>query len=244
MRRLLLLGGTAEALGIAKALPSRHIYSLAGVGGPAPSDLNCQIRVGGFGGREGLRTFLHEDAITLVVDATHPYAAIISGHAADAAHDAGIPYWALTRPLWQPGPDDQWYFVSPEWHDLLNAIQRFKRPFFTLGRQPLDYLHLIFPHQRWFVRCLHDHTGTAQATVLSARGPFTLESEHKLFQRYDFDVLISKNSGSKATEPKLTVARERRIPVIMLNRPELPVADKTFEDTAEVLTALHEENYL
>lgn len=244
MKRLLLLGGTAEALAIARVLPNRNIYSLAGVGGPAPADLSCQVRVGGFGGAEGLATFLQEHSITLVIDGTHPYAATISQHAVDAARKAGLPCWALTRPLWQPAPGDRWHHVKPEWPMVLGAIREFRRPFFTLGRQPLQHIHQILPHQFWYVRCLHAQPNTAQVTILPARGPFTLASERNVFQQYDFDVLVCKNSGSNATEPKLAIARERRLPVLMLDRPQLPEADRTFCAFADVVNALEHENYL
>ncbi|MNT95556.1 cobalt-precorrin-6x reductase [compost metagenome] len=51
-------------------------------------------------------------------------------------------------------------------------------------------------------------------------------------------MLISKNSGSSATEPKLEVARERGVPVIVLKRPVLPGVDREFGSVADVLEAL------
>ncbi|EPJ85809.1 cobalt-precorrin-6x reductase, partial [Pseudomonas sp. CFII68] len=53
MKRILLLGGVTEALAIARTLGPQHIYSLAGIG-RVPTDLTCQVRVGGYGGAEGL----------------------------------------------------------------------------------------------------------------------------------------------------------------------------------------------
>jgi precorrin-6A/cobalt-precorrin-6A reductase len=51
--RILLLGGVTEALAIARRLGPQHVYSLAGIG-RVPQDLQCQVRVGGYGGAEGL----------------------------------------------------------------------------------------------------------------------------------------------------------------------------------------------
>ncbi|WP_033355611.1 precorrin-6A/cobalt-precorrin-6A reductase, partial [Burkholderia ubonensis] len=90
--RILLLGGTGDALKIARALGPRHVYSLAGLG-KVPGDLACEVRVGGFGGAQGLAAYLREAGIGLVIDATHPYAARISANAAAAARDAGVPVW-------------------------------------------------------------------------------------------------------------------------------------------------------
>lgn len=73
--------------------------------------------------------------------------------------------------------------------------------------------------------------------MIGARGPFLLEEERALFERRQIDVLISKNSGSTATEPKLEVARELRVPVLVLKRPMLPGLIE-FLTTEEVLAAL------
>ncbi|CDF82025.1 precorrin-6x reductase [Pseudomonas knackmussii B13] len=235
-KRVLLLGGIGEALSIARRLGPQHLYSLAGLG-KVPDDLACQVRVGGFGGAEGLAQFIVEHGYDLLLDATHPYAAQISANAARAAQLAGVPCWALRRPGWQAGAGDDWREVR-DWAALIEASAPFRRPLFTLGREPLEHLHEIPAEQFWTVRCLQTLPGAERAEVLGARGPFTLEGERELFERLGTDVLISKNSGSQATEPKLQVARERGIPVLILARPELPTVDRQFEGVEEMWEAL------
>lgn len=236
MKRILLLGGVTEALAIARTLGPQHIYSLAGVG-RVPSDLRCQIRVGGYGGAEGLAQFIADEGVDLLLDATHPYAAQISANAARAAQLAGIPCWALRRPAWQPQAGDDWREVA-DWAELITALEPFHRPLFTLGREPLQHLDEIPAHQFWTLRALDVYPGNPRCEVIGARGPFLLEEERALFERRQIDVLISKNSGSSATEPKLEVARERGVPVLVLKRPGLPGVDREFESVAEVLAAL------
>ena len=236
MKRLLLLGGVTEALAIARTLGPQHIYSLAGVG-RVPTDLNCQVRVGGYGGAEGLTQFIKDQGIDLLLDATHPYAAQISRNAATAAQQSGIPCWALRRPAWQAQAGDDWREVS-DWAELIEALKPFKRPLFTLGREPLQHLDEIPPEQFWTLRALEVYPGNERCEVIGARGPFFIEDERALFERRQIDVLISKNSGSSATEPKLEVARERRVPVLILKRPALPGVEREFGSVAEVLEAL------
>ena len=237
MRRILLLGGTGDALRIARQLDDPiHVYSLAGLG-KVPDDLACSVRVGGFGGREGLARYIESEGIGLVIDATHPYAAQISANAAHASRDAGVPYWALRRAPWQPQAGDDWRMVG-DWNELTDALRPFRKPLFTLGREPLAHLDDIAPHQFWTVRCLDSHEDTPRARILAARGPFTLEGERALFALLAFDVVVSKNSGGNATEAKLEVARERGLPVVMLRRPELPAAEREFEQIDELLDAL------
>ena len=120
MKRILLLGGITEALAIARTLGPQHIYSLAGVG-RVPTDLTCQVRVGGYGGAEGLAQFIRDQGISLVLDATHPSAARISHNAAQAARACGIPCWALRRPAWQPRLGDDWREVA-DWAELIQAL--------------------------------------------------------------------------------------------------------------------------
>lgn len=240
MKRLLLLGGVTEALAIARTLGPQHIYSLAGVG-RVPADLNCQVRVGGYGGAEGLTQFIKDQGIDLLLDATHPYAAQISRNAATAAQQSGIPCWALRRPAWQAQAGDDWREVS-DWAELIEALKPFKRPLFTLGREPLQHLDEIPPEQFWTLRALEVYPGNERCEVIGARGPFFIEDERTLFERRQIDVLISKNSGSSATEPKLEVARERGVPVLILKRPELPGVAREFETVAEVLNALSDHS--
>lgn len=239
-RRILLLGGIGEALAIARQLPRDAIYSLAGLG-KVPSDLPCQVRVGGYGGAEGLARFIAAEGIGLLIDATHPYAAQISRNAARAAQLADIPCWALRRPGWQPGPGDDWREVD-DWAELTAALAPFRRPLFTLGREPLEHLHEIPAHQHWTVRCLTAQPTAPRAEILGARGPFALDDERALMARIDCDVLVSKNSGSQATEHKLQAARERGIPVLVLRRPELPGVEREFGSEGELVVGLAEDN--
>ncbi|WP_028620203.1 cobalt-precorrin-6A reductase [Pseudomonas sp. Ant30-3] len=236
MKRILLLGGVTEALTIARTLGPEHIYSLAGVG-RVPTDLTCQVRVGGYGGAEGLAQFIRDEGVDLLLDATHPYAAQISQNAAIAAGQAGIPCWALRRPAWQPQHGDDWREVG-DWDELIEALQPFRRPLFTLGREPLQHLHEIPPEQFWTLRALDVYPGNERCEVIGARGPFLIGNERELFEQRQIDVLISKNSGSTATEPKLQVARERGVPVIVLRRPVLAEVDRELGSVSELLAAL------
>ncbi|MFC6337735.1 cobalt-precorrin-6A reductase [Pseudomonas karstica] len=236
MKRILLLGGVTEALAIARTLRPEHIYSLAGIG-RVPTDLTCQVRVGGYGGVDGLAQFIRDEGIELLLDATHPYAAQISHNAAHAARQCNIPGWALRRPAWQPQAGDDWREVS-DWAELIEALKPFKRPLFTLGREPLQHLDEIPAEQFWTLRALDIYPGNARCEVIGARGPFLIEDERVLFERRQIDVLISKNSGSSATEPKLEVARERGMPVLILKRPVLVGVDREFSSLEETLVAL------
>lgn len=236
MSRVLLLGGVGDALRLARRLGPEHLYSLAGLG-KVPEDLRCQVRVGGFGGAEGLADFVRREGFDLLLDVTHPYAAQISANAATAARLAGVPCWALRRPGWQPQAGDDWREVA-DWAALSEALAPFRKPFFTLGREPLAHLDEIPAHQHWTLRLLDAQPAHPRAHCIAARGPFTLEDERALFAAEGFDVLVSKNSGGNATEAKLQVARERGLPVLLLQRPPLPEVTRCFSDPEALWQAL------
>jgi precorrin-6A/cobalt-precorrin-6A reductase len=239
MKRVLLLGGTGDALTIARRLGPAHVYSLAGLG-RMPADLACSVRVGGFGGIEGLAGFIQTESIGLIVDATHPYAAQMSRHASAAGALKNIECWALRRSPWQPQDGDDWRDAE-DFSSILEAIAPYKDPLWTLGREPLAHLDEIPSSQHWTIRCLEPHPahlGKARATIIAARGPFSLDGERALFDAQQTDILVSKNSGGAATEAKLAVARERGLPVVMLQRPALPSVAREFSDTSSLLNAL------
>ena len=236
--RILILGGIGEAVKLARRLSPSHAvtYSIAGKG-RAP-DLPCAVRVGGFGGAEGLVAFLRDNRIELLIDATHPYAATISHNARRAAQDTGIPLWAYRRPPWRPEPGDDWRMVA-DWPELMRALAGFQRPFFTIGLEPLDHVRDIPPGQHWRVRCLASAIpDSPHLTILNAIGPFAPATELRLLRDYRIDVLVSKNSGGAAVEAKLTAARRLQIPVIMLNRPCLPAADREFGEIRDLSVAV------
>ena len=236
--RVLILGGIGEAVTLARTLAPVHAvtYSIAGKG--RTPDLSCAVRVGGFGGADGLAAFLRENGIKLLIDATHPYAAQISRNAALAAHLADIPLWAYRRPAWRPAPGDDWRSVA-NWSAMMAALGEFERPFFTIGLEPLRHVAEIPSGQHWLVRCLAvEPPASPQLTLLCATGPFVLEQELALLRDYRIDVLIAKNSGGAAVEAKLAAARRLKIPVVMLERPALPAADREFAEMERLAAEL------
>ena len=121
---------------------------------------------------------------------------------------------------------------------LIEALKPFRRPLFTLGREPLQHLAEIPPEQFWTLRALEACAGNERCEVIGALGPFHIEDERALFERCRIDVLVSKNSGSVATEPKLDVARERGVPVVVLKRPTLPAVDREFTQAGLLLAKI------
>lgn len=225
--RLLILGGTTEARRLAERLKDRKdlsiTLSLAGrTKDPAP--LPVPTRVGGFGGADGLADYLKAEGVDMLIDATHPYAAIISANAAQAARAAGVPLLALRRAPWTPQEGDRWTMV-PDMEAAVAALgDTPRRVFLALGRKELAPFEAA-PQHAYVIRSVdpvEPPLAVPDATYILARGPFTQADDDALLAAHRIDALVCKNSGGKATSGKLAAARERGLPVIMVERPAVP----------------------
>ncbi|PGH49846.1 cobalt-precorrin-6A reductase [Streptomyces sp. Ru87] len=225
-RHVLILGGTSEARQLAGQLtgePGLRVTSSLAGRVAAPRLPAGEVRVGGFGGWEGMAAWLREHRVDALIDATHPFAGRIGFHAARAAAETHVPLLALRRPGWAAGPGDDWHPVPSleAAAELLPGLG--ERIFLTTGRTGLAaFAGLSAP---WFlVRSVDapEPPHPPRMEVLLDRGPFTVEGEAGLLRRYGIDVLVTKDSGARATAAKLTAAREAGLPVVVVTRPPVP----------------------
>ena len=237
--RLLILGGTTEASALARrisGLPDlKPILSFAGrTRGPVLPPI--PFRVGGFGGIAGLQAFLTEAKTDAVIDATHPFAAQMSRHAAVSCQELGIPLARLTRPPWRAGEGDRWLSV-PDMAAAVSALGRSpRRVFLTIGGLQLAAFAAA-PQHHYVVRTIEPPDAVASLPshrLILARGPFSVADELALMRHGRIQVLVTKNSGGAATEAKLAAARALQVEVIMIARPPAE-AVLTFDTVDPVL---------
>jgi len=222
--RILILGGTGEARELAAALVAAGtdvISSLAGrVRQPRLPD--GPVRVGGFGGADGLTAFLRDEDITHVIDATHPFAGTITANAARATRQARVPLLVLRRPEWAAAPS--WQGV-PNIRAAAEAVRAWpgEDVFLTTGRSDLATFAGDDRHQ-FLVRTVDPPDGPVppRMTLILDRGPYTVESESALMREHGTGLLVTKNSGGPMTAAKLTAARDLGVQVVMVARPALP----------------------
>lgn len=229
MRTVLVLGGTGEARAVAAALDEmagvRVISTLAGrIATPRlPAG---EVRVGGFGGPEGLAAYLREERIDAVVDATHPFAERMSWSACEACAQTATRLLRLERPPFQRDAAIDWREVATLDQAAALLPRAGRRVFLTTGRQGLAAFARV-AGAFFLVRCVDPpEPGTlpAEHELLLDRGPFTLEGELALIDRHALDVLVTKDSGGAMTQAKLDAARARGLPVIVVARPPRPEA--------------------
>ena len=225
--RVLILGGTGEASALVRALAGRPdlavTLSLAGRT-TEPKAEPVPTRVGGFGGAEGLAAYLVAEGIDRVIDATHPFAAVISGNAARAAAEAGVPLLAIRRPAWTREGGDLWTEVESVDAAVTALGPTPKKIFLTIGRQEAGAFAAA-PRHAYLVRTIEplgDVLPVPRLAVIAARGPFDTASEVALMRAAGVEVVVSKNAGGAATYGKIAAARALAIPVVMVRRPEKP----------------------
>lgn len=220
---VLILGGTAEATDLAQRLVDagdrRVITSMAGR--TRSPDLPAgETRIGGFGGVDGLAEFIGKEAIDLIVDATHPFAPVISDNAAAAAARTGTSLLRLTRPAWTPQAGDNWQTV-PSLEAANAAIPRAATVFLALGRQYLD----TFADRTdvSFILRMVDRPEKpppfADFELLTGKPSPDRTQEAELLKSRGVTHIVCRNSGGSGSYAKIAAARQLSIPVIMIARP-------------------------
>jgi precorrin-6A/cobalt-precorrin-6A reductase len=228
---ILLLAGTSEAAELAGRLHSTPglnvVASFAGrVAQPKP--LPCTVRIGGFGGAEGLAGELRRAGHDLLIDATHPFAARMAANAEAAARATGVPRLRLLRPPWVPEKDDDWHDVD----DMDAAAEQLatlgaRVVFLATGRHEVESFARLTA-TRFVLRAIDppDPLPLAAVDVVLDRGPFAVESETSLLRHHGVDAIVTRNSGGRASAAKLAAARTLRIPVVMVRRPPPPPGEQ------------------
>ncbi|WP_415894886.1 precorrin-6A/cobalt-precorrin-6A reductase [Neptuniibacter sp. PT34_22] len=238
---ILILGGTSDARKVVKGLDqqgllgdNRVIYSVAGL--VRIPQLPCEVISGGFSQYGGLETYLKEEQIGLLLDVTHPFAETMSTTAVNAAKQLGIPCWRFHREAWQAQQGDKWRSFA-DMQSLVAAAESYKSVLLTAGQLSQAVIDQFGVYaQRNGQNQVFRTAAPAQAELpesmqwLKAIGPFNHQDEKALLAHHQIDLLISKNSGGAATEAKLSAARELGVDVFMLERPELPEADRIFRE--------------
>lgn len=223
--RVLLLGGTTEARELAHQLIAAGHDVTSSLAGrvSAPRLPDCTVRIGGFGGADGLASYLATERIDQVVDATHPFAAQITRHAVQACERAGVPIVRLSRPSWDNRDGAaSWTWVADH-TEAAATVRPDARVLLTVGRLELAH-YASLPNQTVIARVadLADLRVPEHWEVIESRGPFSLTHERELLASHRITTLVSKDAGGDATSAKLDAARERGVQIVMIARPALP----------------------
>jgi precorrin-6A/cobalt-precorrin-6A reductase len=234
--RVLLLGGTSEARALATRLhPDVDVISSLAGRVPDPALPVGQVRIGGFGGADGLRRWLLDANVDAVVDATHPFAATITANADAVCRELGLPHLLLARPAWPPGDA---IVVESDTHAAKTVDDhRFSRVFLTTGRSGTAAFADV---DAWFliraVTAPDAHDLPRHHQVVLSRGPYRYDDELEILREHRIDALVTKNSGGTMTRPKIDAAAALGVTVVMVDRPPLPAGVRAVATVDEAVT--------
>lgn len=239
--RVLVLGGTTEGRALAGELASRGVDVVSSLAGDVASPRlpAGAVRVGGFGGVEGLVAYLTDERIDAVVDATHPFARTMTEHAARACAATGVRLIRLSRPSWGSRPDaSSWHWVDSleQAREVAETLGRVV--FLAIGRQELGVFR-GWTDRPVVARMVDAPQPEVPATwrVIRARGPFRLADEIELMSGAGVEVLVTKDSGG-STAAKLDAAARLGVAVVIVRRPPIPAGVPEASGVAEILRLL------
>ena len=223
--KLLILGGTADARHLATALHQSQpclelVYSVAGL--VRQPQVPATVVSGGFSQFGGLSAYCKDQHIDGIVNVTHPFSLTMGKNAEQSCSELNINYWRFLRPQWQQQAGDDWRLFNTR-ADLFSALFSYQRTLLTLGQIGLEDLALLNHNQHIWLRTAVQpaHELPAHVNWIKAIGPFDEASELALLKQHQIQVIASKNSGGSSTEAKLTAARRLKVPVFMLQRPQI-----------------------
>ena len=245
-----LVGGTSEARTVAAALLARGLGVVVTTATEVPSALPDNPRLSWRPGRlhpEEMTAFIAREAISLVIDASHPYAREVQESARRAATRSGIAYLRFERP--GAGLAAAWVCWAASHEEAARLAFSFGRsvllttgsshlaPYVQAARQTgLPLFARVLPHPSAEVAC--QAAGLDPACLIEARGPFGVEENRETIQRLGIGVLVTKDSGQSGGVPeKLEAARLEGCQVVALCR-SVPVVEGVHSTLDSLLAAL------
>ena len=242
---ILVLGGTLEGREISGLLAAEGFEVLvsvvSGYGAELiPRDLPVNILVTQLDAPE-MEDLIAERDIRLIIDATHPYARVITDTAWKISEKTGIPYIRYERPpIANKVQSDRVFRAGTYEEAAMMAVNTAETVFLTIGSRNLEpFIRIGREHQKRVVaRVLPDAGVLEQCAALSMspkdiiaiQGPFSLEMNRIMLREFGAGVLVTKDSGSTGgTDKKIAAAADLGIPVIIVARPDyrgIPVTDR------------------
>ncbi|OUR78614.1 hypothetical protein A9Q83_06980 [Alphaproteobacteria bacterium 46_93_T64] len=222
-KKILLIGGTSEAVQINERISDlNHILLITSLAGRTnkPTPLNGEVLPNGFSEVRGMEALVKNRDISLVIDASHPFAVTISEKSERVCAEQGIEYWRFNRPEWEEQSGDNWS-VEGSLETAVLELEPYKRIFLTIGRQELGAFEKL-KNKDLLIRSIEPadfNPSDSSTTEIRSRGPFSVQDEMNLLREHQIEVLVSKNSGGDLTYAKIEAARNLSIPVIMIERP-------------------------
>ncbi len=266
--RIWLIGGTQESAQLAAAIAEAQLACTVSVTTETAKQLyvfsvqkaenHAPLKV--WVGRltpETATSFLHQQQIVAVLDASHPYAVEISQLAIATTTQLGIPYLRFERPDWKDargkdegggrkdeGEKKEKGLVFQSFSELVATdILQGQRVLLVVGYRPLALFKPWQDRATLFARLLPSVTAIEAAIaagftpdrLFAMRPPISPDLEKALWQHWQISLVVTKSSGIAGGEDvKRQVAAELGIPLVAIARPPIIYP----QQTGDLTTAL------
>lgn len=232
-KTVLLLGGTSETAPLAEALADEGLSVLVSTATDVPLDVGRHPSIRRRSGpldEASLTRLLQAEHVRAVVDATHPYAAIIGGLSREVCARMELPYFRWLRPAALKEKNGT-LFAADHAEAAARAFSYGTPVLLTIGsrnlelyvresrRTGLPVVVRVLDHPDSLSAC--KNLGLPSEAVLTGKGPFSVEDNRAVIRRFQIGVLVTKDSGKAGGAPeKLEAARLEKCRVLVVRRPE------------------------
>ncbi len=232
MKEILIFAGTTEGRELSESLSAAgiaHTLCVATEYGEVVLKEEPYVKVHmGRMNQDEIKRYIDEGKFAAVVDATHPYAEVVTQNIKAAMKDMDIPYLRLKR----ENSVESSYEKIQYFEDSVSCAKALEKTegniLLTTGSKELSiFSNAIEIKERLYVRILPgleslklcmDH-GIAGKHILALQGPFTMEMNEAILKEYKIKYLVTKESGNAGGyQEKLDAAEKLRIPVFVIGR--------------------------
>lgn len=229
--RVLIFGGTSEGRELAEYAAARQVRVLVSVVSEYGEHLleesdYVSVRRGALS-QEAMKALLDQVKPELVLDATHPYASVVTEQISKLCQEASVLYWRVFRA--EEKTEAEGYRVrSPE--EAVSVLEQNQEPvLLTTGSKELAVFAKkpqlkgrlyarVLPDSRVLADC--EALGICGAHLIAMQGPFSVEMNRAMLKQTGAKWLVTKESGGRGGfAEKIQAAKECGVSVIVIERP-------------------------
>ena len=248
MKRILIFSGTTEGRQLADILDASGICAdvcvATGYGHEVMTEGQYRNIYTGRLTEEEMKEFMQKGDYAAIVDATHPYAVVVSSNIRQASAQAGLPYYRLRRTLQSAGDDSDVIYVKSQQECVRALEQTSGNILLTTGSKELHcYCENETLRERLFVRVLPGtesieichKNGILGRQIIAMQGPFSEEMNLALLHQYQIRYMVTKESGaSGGFSEKISAAKKAGVSVFVIENPEAENGEQK-ENLEEIL---------
>ncbi len=238
---VVIFGGTSEGRELAEYAEKQQIPVMVSVVSGYGENLlkesdMVQIHTGALD-ESAMRQFLQETEPKLVLDATHPYARVVTKQVADLCRDLEVPYRRVLRGSEETNlaqtdaaKKKALVFVVDSLADAVQYLKQDDRPvLLTTGSKELEAFAAdpnlreriyarVLPDSQVLKKC--EDLGLCGAHVIAMQGPFSTELNSAILRTVKAGWIVTKEAGKRGGfVEKMEAARQCGASVVVIRRP-------------------------